>query len=392
MVQIRGRGRGRGFRQRDEWDFDHNSGADIYDGPPDYRVPRHKHASTGGNSQVEDNSYHINQSRVLGMGRGGFRPNRDALPSFCHPSSRRISTRVGDVTRTSGIQPVRRFPGSGFSSRCTDENEYRHDEKFTRDFPEDHTGPIFNPSRPTFQRFDSRFARGNRNLSNIPRKGLPRTRSKSPVRFEAHPNGHWSSPERGSPDGRRFARRCGSPSYVARSSRNFLNVESERMDQPRCANPDLRSPSNRIVPRNSRTLDIVDTREMTDNDEFAGPVHSGRFQDLNADRKSDERIKGGDRCGHFRSFCPPFHTDGGNLHFKSEERPRPVRFCTEDGSDFDERGNLRKRDFERRIKIRPGIAQSRMRNLDEEEANYRENKQVWHDDAFDETSRMKRRY
>lgn len=154
-----------------------------------------------------------------------------------------------------------------------------------------------------------------------------------------------------SPDGRRFARRCGSPSYVARSSRNFLNVESERMDQPRCANPDLRSPSNRIVPRNSRTLDIVDTREMTDNDEFAGPVHSGRFQDLNADRKSDERIKGGDRCGHFRSFCPPFHTDGGNLHFKSEERPRPVRFCTEDGSDFDERGNLRKRDFERRIDL-----------------------------------------
>lgn len=390
--QIRGRGRGRGgFRRRDEWDFDHNSDADIYDGPPNYRVPRHKYASTGGNAQVEDNSYRINHSRGLGRGRGGIRPNRDVLPSFYHSSSRRFSTTVGDVTRTRGIQTVRRFPGNAFSSRCTDEDEFRHDEKFARDFSEDHTGPIFNPSRPTYQRFDNRFARGNRNLSNIPRRGLPRIRSKSPIRYEAHQNGAWSSPERGSPDGRRFARRCGSP-YVARTSHDFLDVESERMDQPRSANPDLRSPSNRIVPRNGRTLDIVDTRESTDDDEFAGPIHSGRFQDLNADRKGDERRKGGDRYGNIRSFCPPYNADSGNLQFNSDERPRPVRFSTEDGSEFNERGNLRKRDFERRIKNRPEIAQSRMRNLDEEEANYRENKQVWHDDAYDDTSRMKRRY
>ncbi|KAK1399506.1 hypothetical protein POM88_009369 [Heracleum sosnowskyi] len=389
--QIRGRGRGRGFRPRNEWDFDHNSGADIYDSPPNYRVPRHKHASTDGNVQVEDNNYHINQNRGLGRGRGGIRPNRDVLPSFCHPSSRRFSTRVGDVTRTRGIQTVRRFPGNAFSSRCIDENEFRHDEKFTRDFPEDHTGPIFNPSRPTYQRFDNRFARGHKNLSNIPRRGVPRIRSKSPVRYEAHQNGPWSSPERGSPDVRRYARRCGSP-YVARTSHDFLDVESERMDQPRSANPDLRSPSNRIVPRNTRTLDNVDPRDRTDDDEFTGPIHSGRFQDLNSDRKGDERRKGGDRCGNIRSFCPPYNADGGNLQFNSDERPRPVRFCTEDGSEFNERGNSRKRDFERRIKIRPGITQTRMRNLDEEEANYRENKQVWHDDAFDDTSRMKRRY
>ncbi|KAL8148324.1 uncharacterized protein LOC141708225 [Apium graveolens] len=388
--QIRGRGRGRGFRQRDEWDFDHNSSADIFDGPPNYRVPRHKHASTGGNALVEDDSYHINQSRGLGMGRGGIRPNRDVLPSFGHPSSRRFSTRVGDVTRTRGIQMVRRYPGNAFSSRCTDENEFRHDEKFTRDFSEDHTGPIFNSSRPTYQRFDNRFARGNRNLSNIPRRGLPRARSKSPVRYEGHQNGSWSSPERGSPDGRRLSRRCGSP-YVARTSHDFLDVEPERIDQPRSANPDLRSPSNRIVPRNNRTLDIVDTRERTDSDEFGGPIHSGRYQDLSANRKGDERRKGGDRCGNISSFCPPYNADGGNLQFNSDERPRPVRFCTEDGSEFNERGNVRKRDFERRIKNRPGIAQSIMRNL-EEGTNYRENKQVWHDDAFDDTSRMKRRY
>ncbi|XP_017242305.1 uncharacterized protein LOC108214679 [Daucus carota subsp. sativus] len=385
--QIRGRGRGRGFRQRDEWKFDYNSGADNYDCPPDYRVPRHKRASSGGNAQVEDNNYHISHSRVLGRGRGGIRPSRDVLPSFCHPSSRRFSTRDGDVTRTRGIQIVRRFPGNVFSNRCSDEDEFRHDEKFTRDFPEDHTGPIFNPSRPAYQKFDSRFARGNRNLPNIPRRAPPRIRSKSPVRFEAHQNGPWSSPERGSPDGRRFARRCVSPSYVVRSSHHFLDMESERMDRPRSANSDLRSPSNRIVARNTRTLNTIDP----DDDEFGGPINSGRFQDLNADRKGDERRKGGDRCNNIRSFCQLFDADGGNLQFNSDDRPRPIRFSTEDGSELNERGSSRKRDFERRIKIRPGIAQSRMRDLDEEEANYRENKKVWHDDVFDDTSRMKRR-
>ncbi|KAI8008917.1 hypothetical protein LOK49_LG07G01207 [Camellia lanceoleosa] len=380
------RGRGRGSNRLDtlrgDWDSDRDFAPEIYNGPADYRFSRHKRdANAAADAELHCNGYIVApDGAIIGTGRGGRKPLNDELPSFRHLSSRR------------------RSPG-GRDGPHNVACKWRG-QKFTRGLPEDIMDPAFTRRQPPYDGVDNRFARGSRNFPSVQRRGLPRIRSKSPIRSRTRSPGPWSSPRRRSPDGfnglpelmhrrspaiyrmermrspdrpcfpeERLARRHGSPPFISRPANDLRDMESGRdHGQLRSVMPNRRSPSDRVLPRNNRRFDILDPRERTDTDEyFGGPMHSGRFHELDGDGNGDERRN-----------C-------------DDDGPRPFRFCPEADSEFIERSNLREREFDGRIKNRSVNASRRTRSIEEQEGNYRHGGQVWHDDGFDDSSRGKRR-
>lgn len=318
--------------------------------------------------------------------------------------------------RGRGIHMVRRIPRNISPSRCIGEDGselvgLRRGEKFMRNFPDDSIEPIFARPQPSFEGIDGHFSRGNRTFSPVQRRGLPRLRSKSPINSRTRSPGPWSSPRRRSPDG------FGHPGLTHRRSPPFFRMERMRspdrpcftgevvvrrndmrdMDpgrdhgHPRSVIPN-RSPSGRIVIRNRR-FDVIEPQERPDGDNYFGaPMHSGRLHELAGDGSGDERRRFGERRGPVRPYRPPYNDGGGeNFHLNPEGGHRPFRFCPDNDAEFQERANLREREFDRRIKDRPGNAPRRMRSIEEQESNYRHGGQVWHDDGFDDISRVKRK-
>ncbi|KAK9282960.1 hypothetical protein L1049_011185 [Liquidambar formosana] len=408
FMRGRGRGSGRFNTLRGDWDSDRGFAPDLYNDSAEFRFPRHKHASAVADADNECNSYIIAPDDPVGPGRGGRKTLNDEMPIFRHPPSRRRSPGGREGPSTRGVQMVRRFPRNISPNRCIGEDGselvgMRHSEKFIRGLPDEIIEPMF--TRAQYEGVDGHFVRGNRNFSSLQGRGLPRIRSKSPIRSRTRSPGPWSSPRRRSPDGfnghpglthRRspaiyrmermrspdrpcfsgdiVARRHGSPHYLSRPSNDMR---------------DRRSPPSRVIQRNSRRFDIIDPRERTDNDEFfGGHIHPGRFHELGGDGSGDERRRCGERRGPVRSFRLPYNGADGE-DFRLEDGSRPFRFCPED-PEFHERGNLREREFDRRIKNRPGNVPRRIRSIEEQEGNYRHGGQVWHDDGFDDI-RLKRR-
>ncbi|XP_027363940.1 uncharacterized protein LOC113871209 [Abrus precatorius] len=412
---VRGRGRlsSRLDSLRSEWESDREFSGEFYNGPSQFRGPRPKYASTIADTELEYNNV---DGSYVGNGRLGRKPLNDG--SYIPPRRRSPGGR-------DGIQMGHRNPRNISPNRCMGDGSdlvgVRHSEKFMRGFPEDNLDSMF--TRPqSFEGLDGRFTRGSRNFSSMQRRGLPRIRSKSPIRSRSRSPGPWSSPRRRSPRRRspegfgghpeithrrsplyrvdrmrspdrpvfpteRVVRRHGSPSFMSRPSNDIRDIDSAARDHghPR---------SGRILIRNRR-FDVVDPRDRAENDDdyFGGPMHSGRLLELNGEGNGEERRRFGERRGPVRSFRPPYNANvGENFHLNTEDGPRHYRFCSDD-SDFHERGNnLRDRDFDRRIKGRPGnVPPRRTRNMDEQEENFRHGGQVWSDDSFDDISRVKRK-
>lgn len=400
------RGRGRSFRQRSEWDSDRNFGEENFNGRDDYRFSRHKRGSAGGDAEVEGNDFDFAPTRALGMSRVERKPMSEEVRSFRYPSSRKHSPggRDGTGTRDDGNNFVRRILGNGNPRRCSTEHDNsigtRHGEKFIRGLPEDVKDSVFVRRQPT---------NGELDLSGVQRRGPNRIRSKSPHRSRTRSPRPWSSPRKRSPDDfdvRLYRmetkshnrpcyteeivhRRCDSPPYGARSSNALTFTDSGRVGQLRSANSNWRRPLDRVLPRSTRRFDI-EPRERTDDDEFVRvPLRSGRFS--GGDERVDERRKCGDRRGFMCSFRPSFSgADGESLHYHADGGPGSSRMCAEADSEFIERRNFREREFDGRIRSKPGIASSRVRNT-EEEGNYRHGEQLWQDDGFDDVSPLKRR-
>ncbi|KAG2723616.1 hypothetical protein I3760_02G178200 [Carya illinoinensis] len=439
-----GRGRGRIPSRLDalhgDWDSDRDFTSEFYNVPTEFHVSRHKYASAVANADLEYNSYNIPpDGAFFCTGRGGRKRLNEERAIFRHiPSRRRSPGGRDNPAARGGGQMIRRVPRNVSPGRCVDKDSsevvgLRHSEKLIRVFHDDAMEPMFTRSQPAYEH----FARGARNFSSVQRRGLPRLHSKSPIRSRSRSPVPWSSPRRRSQDGfdghpelthRRspiyrmervrspdhpsyqkrkkkrspdhpcfpadvMARRHGSPPYLSRTSNDLRDLDSGRdHGHPRSVIPN-RSQSGRILLRNRR-FDVMDPRERTDSDEyFGGVMNTGRLHELGGDANGDERRRFGERRGPARSFRPPYSdADGEGLHLNSDDGPRPFRFCPEDELEFRQRGNLRDREFDRRIKYRPGNAPRRTRSIEEQEANYRRGGgQVWHDDGFDEISRVKRK-
>ncbi|CAL5210297.1 unnamed protein product [Lathyrus oleraceus] len=430
-----GRGRGRvSNRIRGDWESEREYSGEFYNGPSQqFRGTRSKYASAIDDTDLEYNNVGPDDSYVVN-GRLGRKPLNDG--SYIAP--RRRSPAGG----RDGIQMGHRNPrGVSPNSRCIggDGSELggmRHSEKFMRGFADTLDSVYTRPQQ--FEGLDGRFSRGRgRNFSSMQRRGgLPRMRSKSPVRSRSRSPGQWSSPRRRSPrrrspdsfgghpemthrrsplyrvdrmrspdrpvfTGERVVRRHGSPQYISRPSNDMRDIDSARdhgHPRPVISN---RSPSGRILIRNNRRFDVVDHRDRADNDDEyfggGGAMHSGRMvEHNNSEGNGEERRRFGERRGPVRTFRPPYNNannNGENFHLNAEDGPRQhYRFCS-DESDFHERGNnLRERDFDRRMKGRTGNGPPRRtRNMDEQEENFRHGGQVWSDDGFDDISRVKRK-
>ncbi|KAF2318652.1 hypothetical protein GH714_009580 [Hevea brasiliensis] len=255
-----------------------------------------------------------------------------------------------------GLPMVRRVPRS-IGEDNSEVVGLRHADKIMRGFPDDGEGHAYTRPQPPYEGLDGRFEKISRWVWCPPRI-VPR---RSPIyRME-----RIRSPDNPGFPAERVPRRHGSPSYLSRP--NDLREMDPGRDHghPRSIISN-RSPTGRIFLRNSRRFGVADPRERAENDEFyEGPMHPSRFHEL-----------GGDGNGQERRF---------------EDGPRSFRFFPEDDPDFHERANLRGREFDRRIKNRPGNAPRRPRSIEEQEGNYRHGGQVLYDDSFDDMSRVKRK-
>lgn len=313
-----------------------------------------------------------------------------------------------------GTHMGRRIPRNISPGRCSSEKDSevvgpRRRENFIRGIPGGTIDPMFSRTQPSYEGEDVRFDHRNRIFSAVQRRGPSRFRSKSPISSRNHSPGPWSSPRRRSPEVfdlhsnvihrrspplcrmermRSPDRPCFPGNGVVR--RHDLRDMDSGQDHrhPRSANPS-RSPSGRIIIRNRR-FDSIETQVRLNGDEYFGDaIHSGRLHKLSGEGISDDRRRFGERCGPVRTLRPPYDVE--NFHLNPEDGPRPYRFCPKDDVEFQQRGNFRDREVDRRIKNRLGNARRRMRSIEEEDANYRHGGQVWHDDGFDDMCRLKRK-
>ncbi|GFP87796.1 hypothetical protein PHJA_000923300 [Phtheirospermum japonicum] len=434
----RGRMSGRFGSLRGEWDSDHDFASENSYGQSNYRPVRRKHASSISDVEIDCNGYDIQQD-----GNNRRKPANDEFsPPLRRTNLRRLSpgdnNRDGPANR--GNQTFRRFPRNNNNmspNRCNGESGsdvmgLRHGDKFMRYLSDDMIDPVYNHPQAMYDELDGPIERGNRNFSNMQRKGYPRIRSKSPGRSRTRSPGLWSSPRRRSPNGLQDLpqhrspgfyrtgrmrspdrvcfrdemvprRRGASPSYVPRHPNNDLrDVDPGREHvHPRSSgNSNRRTSPARGFPRSGRRTDVLDSREMGNGgDEYMnnGPMQSNKFHELRGDRSMDERRKFIDRRGPGpgRSFRPNYNGEGENFRFHMNDGSRPYRFCPDGDTEFVERGNMREREFDGRIKHQTMVQNRRNRNVEEQQQqdgndNYRPVERVWHDDGFGD-GRVKRR-
>ncbi|KAH0682054.1 hypothetical protein KY289_019806 [Solanum tuberosum] len=340
------RGRGRGSDQFHRSRRDRDSGRDFesYGGVADYRF-RHKRTAAVGEYENERNAY---DSRLDGAAFGSNRrrkPLNDDLPSFRHPPARRLSPNGRDDAAAMGIQMLRRAPRNISSSRCTGEDgsEYVgpwHSEKFDRNFPADISDPVYSHQQSMYDRPDAHFVQGNTRFTAIQRRDFPRTQSKSPVRsctwssprrrLTEGLNGHQDSSQHRSPvmreDRMRSSpqtsftneaiapQRCDSPSHTARRLNDMRDVDAVQEHRHPRSLSNRRSPPDQVFTSTSRRVEILDHRERADGDAYLdGPIHTGRFPELHSGESTDKRRKYGERQGGHRQIRNAEEQDGGNF-------------------------------------------------------------------------------
>lgn len=147
-------------------------------------------------------------------------------------------------------------------------------------------------------------------------------------------------------------------------------------------------------------MDPRDNR-IESNEYFDGPVHPGQMNELIDDGNDDDRRRFSDRHEHLHQFRPQCNdSDGENYHNDADERARPYRYCTEDEEEFHERGKMREREFDRRVKNQPENLGRRTVIEEHEVEEYRHGhgRQMWnehhhhhHHHSFEDISRMKRK-
>ncbi|XP_022133555.1 uncharacterized protein LOC111006113 isoform X2 [Momordica charantia] len=409
-----------------EWDFNPTVSPGIYSDQIPYDAPRRKYLSAVSDDDIDQNHYKIKPNGPFrSAGRQGRQILDDEGPPYCHIPSRRKSPGIRDGPPVRGVKMVHRMPRNISPSGCIREagSELvgpRHGEKFMRTFEDETMDPIYAHPQPPYEVDRPPFIRERRNFT-IQRKTFPRIDSKSPGRSRGRSPGQWV------PGKRKSYRFCGHLGMTRRSSPGYRGDRMRSPDQPPPIHGDMpvrrhgfpfsplpssdlrdmrsapdqghmrsdircRNRSDRLSFRNRR-FEIMDPRDRIESSEyFDGP---SQLNELSGDGNDDDRRRFSDRHEHLHSFRPQYNdSDGENYHNNAEDSRRPFRFCAEDGPpEFHERGNMREREFNRRVKNQPGNLTRRTGVVIEEHEveDYRHGRQMWNDHGFEDISRMKRK-
>ncbi|XP_050385655.1 uncharacterized protein LOC126802139 [Argentina anserina] len=399
------RGRGR-INDRVDYNSERYIAAENHYNHTKYRVPRYKYINNVSDTDLEYNNVSMASDAAF-VGCGG-RKFSDGPINHRIPLRRRSP--VGGQIHVPRRNPRNFSPGRCIGEDTSDLIGMRHNEKLMRGFPIDSIDPMFNRTLPSYEG-DGQFGRGrgNRNFSFGQQRGF-RVHSKSPIRTRTRSPGQWSSPTRRSPNGfggpgelnhqpnyraDRFKSPDGASFTGEMVFRRNPPSDLRDMDNGRDHGPQRsgihRSPSQIL---RHRRFNVMNSRERADNNEFfvgGGPMHSARLHELGGDGNGDERRRFGERRGPVRTFRSPYNSDDGEFNVNTEDDSRPFRFCPDGETEYQERVNLRERDFDRRVKNRPGIAPRRMRSNEDREGNLRNDGQPWNDGDFDDISRAKRK-
>ncbi|XP_023550091.1 uncharacterized protein LOC111808389 isoform X1 [Cucurbita pepo subsp. pepo] len=421
-----------------EWDFNPTISPGNYNDqvPPPYDARRRKYMPAVSDDDIDQNHYKMKPDgpfRSAGDHRGRQILD-DEGPLFCHMASRRKSPgRRDGPPPVRGVKMVHRMPRNISPSRCNRERGSelvgpRHGEKFMRTFEDETMDPLYAHPQPSFEVDRPPFIRDRRNFP-IQRKSFQRVDSKSPGRSRGRSPSQWFPSKRkserffGHPE---MARRSPPPGYRMRSPDQPPQIHGDMPDRrhgfpfPSLPPNDLRdmgsardhghmrpglrsrNRTDRMSFRNRRFEDM-DPRDnrIESNEYFDGPVHPGQMNELIDDGNDDDRRRFSDRHEHLHQFRPQCNdSDGENYHNDADERARPYRYCTEDEEEFHERGKMREREFDRRVKNQPENLGRRTVIEEHEVEEYRHGhgRQMWnehhhhhHHHSFEDISRMKRK-
>lgn len=411
-----------------EWDFNPTISPGVYnDEIPPYDARRRKYMPAVSDDDIDQNHYKMKPGGPFRTaGHRGRQILDDEGPMFCHIPSRRKSPGRRDGPPVRGVKMVHRMHRSISPGRCIREHEselvgLRHGEKFMRTLEDEAMDPMYSHPQPPFEVDRPPFIPDRRNFP-IQRKSFPRVDSKSPGRSRGRSPGQWfpskrkserffPHPEmaRRSPPGYRMrspdqpppihgdmpVRRHGFP-FPSLPPNDLRDMGSSRDHGHMRSGIRSRNRTDRISFRNRRFEDMDPRDRIESKEYFDGPVHPGQLNELVGNGNDDDRRRFPDRHEHLHPFRPQCNdSDGENYHNDADERPRPFRYCGEDEAEFHERGKMREREFDRRLKNQPGNLGRRTGGVIEEHEveEYRHGRQLWneHHHGFEDISRMKRK-
>jgi len=176
--------------------------------------------------------------------------------------------------------------------------------------------------------------------------------------------------------------------YIARLPNDMVDVAPSREHEfPRL----VRGPN-----RNMRRFNMIDPREMMEEEYFCPPLVRSQIREFDVDDEFVEDRRCDERRGPIRPFRQRYvagDNEGESFRFHGEDGPlRGLRSHPDTSEGFPEDGGPR--DFDAQFRNRLGNPSGRLRGIaQEQQENYRRHgEQEWHDTTFNDGRTKRRRF